>query len=165
MRRYAIGCVRRVHNISGKKLGAIEAYLIYDLHSDKEDKTEILSIKQIKEIFQDGGTVIGLKFQNNRVIPNNYCMYNARRLDELNGAGEPITPPDERKEVLLGYKGYGEKTTYRVVKSTRVTRDLTYDEICSLAKEGKVIGTGVGTDENGEEKLKIFRDCDVRIYK
>ena len=170
MRIYIIGLVK------DDRTGVVVAYMIHDLFSGE---SKLVSKEQLYKAVKDGYRIIGIRGQGEAevkdevtgkniikykaAIPNTYNRYNVKQVDELNGAGEPITPLEERKEVLLGYKGFKEKRVYRVVNSTGKTREINYDEILALAKEGKIIGAVVGTDKDGNEELKPYEHCNIQI--
>lgn len=187
MRRYIIGRVKRVRKMGGKKAGSIEAYLVHDLHSNKttlESKDQLYeevkrgiqiiglgkSVKEEtqvkKEVQEQGKTVVRYEtvVHYKNAHESSYHLYNTKKVDELNGAGEPITPPEERREILLGNKGFGEKEVYVVINSTGEKRELTYAELWDLAKNDKIIGAAVVVvDKKGKEDLKIYEHCNVKI--
>ena len=103
MRLYIIGCTKRSRKISGKKPGSVEAYQLYDSHSNT---FKLVAVEEIRKGLRNGCSVIGLRVRGKIVTTNSYYLYNTREVDELNGEGEPITAPEDRKEILIGVKGF-----------------------------------------------------------
>lgn len=186
MRIYIIGRVKRVHKVSGKKLGTIEAYMVHDLHSNenklksKEQLYEAVKrgyqiiglsrsgreeIKVKKEVQEQGKTVVRYEtvVHYRNAHESSYHSYNTKKVDELNGAGEPITPPEERREILLGNKGFGENKVYVVINSTGEKRELTYNELLDLTKNDRIIGATVKVDKESNEYLTEYEHCSLTI--
>lgn len=157
MRLYVIGLV--ANN------GKLEACQIYDLHAKKHtDKVKLIGSELLRKAVRRGWKIIGLKENGDsfKLIKDN--LYKARHLDELNGAGYPLTPEGKRREVLIGTVGFKEKELYRVVNSIGNHRDITYEELCNLIKENKIIGAKL-INKQDKEVLQRHKDCKVKIYK
>lgn len=156
MRLYVVGLIMND--------GKLEACQIYNSQAKRnEKKVMLVGAELLKKAIRKDWKIIGLRKSGDSFVLNDYYRYNAKHLDKLNGAGYPLTPENERREVLIGTTGFKEKELYRVVNSIGIPRDITYEELCRLTKENKIVGAYI-TNKQGKEVLLRHKDCKVRIY-
>ena len=95
-------------------------------------------------------------------MPIDYYRFHTNSIDEIDGLGNVITPLNKRKEVYVGYVGFGDNRQYVLVNSSGVRRSVSYNEFYTLSKSGKIIGSRIAADKYGES-VTTYKKCNVRL--